>query len=426
METERPAHRPNAAAIIAEYNPFHLGHAYQIREARRLSGADYIIIIMSGCFVQRGGPALLDKYVRTRLALLGGADLVLELPCAAACGSAPYFAGEAVRILDRLGVVKELWFGSEAGRTEPFLALADLLTREPEAYRQALRRFIRQGDSFPLARRKALEENFSAALFPAGTFELQAFLEAPNNILGLEYCAALNRRHSSIRPRTLKRAGSGYHDRDLSESFSSATALRQRILAGAAKELENQFPPEIWPELQGALLREGCLEDEDFSLPLKCLLLDSSLASLSSYLPEDLARRALNLRGRFLSFSQFTDLLKTRNRTRTSVQRSLLRLLLRIPVLSGENNPEHFSGTLSCRTLTDEGRVRILGFRKTAAPLLSEIKRQSSLALEARPADLPEDAYQIDFRASNLYEAVRSHKARQPFRDEKTRQPVIL
>ena len=267
METERPARRPNAAAIIAEYNPFHLGHAYQIREARRLSGADYIIIIMSGCFVQRGGPALLDKYARTRLALLGGADLVLELPCAAACGSAPYFAGEAVRILDRLGVVKELWFGSEAGRTEPFLALADLLTREPEAYRQALRRFIRQGDSFPLARRKALEENFSAALFPAGTFELQAFLEAPNNILGLEYCAALNRLHSSIRPRTLKRAGSGYHDRELSETFSSATALRQRILAGAAKELESQFPPEIWPELRGALLREGCLEDEDFPCP---------------------------------------------------------------------------------------------------------------------------------------------------------------
>ena len=109
--------------IIAEYNPFHNGHAYQIREIRRRSGADFVVAVMSGDFVQRGTPALLDKYARTRMALLGGADLVLELPCAAACGSAARFAGEAVRILDGLGVVQELWFGSEAGKLEPLAAL---------------------------------------------------------------------------------------------------------------------------------------------------------------------------------------------------------------------------------------------------------------------------------------------------------------
>ena len=135
--------------------------------------------------MQRGGPALLDKYARTRLALLGGADLVLELPCAAACGSAPYFAGEAVRILDRLGVVKELWFGSEAGRTEPFLALADLLTREPEAYRQALRRFIRQGDSFSACQAEGSGgELFRGSFPPRGLSNCRPFWKPPNNILG--------------------------------------------------------------------------------------------------------------------------------------------------------------------------------------------------------------------------------------------------
>ena len=115
--------------IIAEYNPLHRGHEYQIAQARRLTGADYIVVVMSGCFTQRGTPAVLDKYDRTRMALSGGADLVLELPVRFACASAEYFASGAVSVLNRLGCVDYLGFGSECGDTQALISAAALLSR---------------------------------------------------------------------------------------------------------------------------------------------------------------------------------------------------------------------------------------------------------------------------------------------------------
>ena len=246
--------------IIAEYNPFHNGHAYQIREVRKQSGADYIIIVMSGDFVQRGRPALLDKYARARLALLGGADLVLELPCAAASGSAARFAQEAVRILDRLGVVQELWFGSEAGELAPLLEAAAVLAEEPPHFRNALRQSLRQGNSYPLARQKALE----ACSADGEKLAAPELLCLPNNILGIEYCTALKRLRSSVLPRTLKRVGSGYHDRQASGSFASASALRLAVKTGNPEEAERQMPPEVFSAFSRLLSREGWLELNDF------------------------------------------------------------------------------------------------------------------------------------------------------------------
>lgn len=239
--------------IIAEYNPFHNGHAYQIREVRKQSGADYIIIVMSGDFVQRGRPALLDKYARARLALLGGADLVLELPCAAASGSAARFAQEAVRILDRLGVVQELWFGSEAGELAPLLEAAAVLAEEPPHFRNALRQSLRQGNSYPLARQKALE----ACSADGEKLAAPELLCLPNNILGIEYCTALKRLRSSVLPRTLKRVGSGYHDRQASGSFASASALRLAVKTGNPEEAERQMPPEVFSAFSRLLSRRA-------------------------------------------------------------------------------------------------------------------------------------------------------------------------
>ena len=135
-------------AVIAEYNPFHNGHAYQLAKARELTGADYLVVIMSGDFVQRGAPAILDQHDRAELALLGGADLILQLPCHFALGSAQHFARGAVSLLTALGCVDFLCFGSEYGDTAPFLELADVLLHEPEEYRELL-----FGTDFPSRRR---------------------------------------------------------------------------------------------------------------------------------------------------------------------------------------------------------------------------------------------------------------------------------
>ena len=144
--------------IIAEYNPFHKGHEYQIRYAREILGADYIVIAMSGDFVQRGAPALMEKHLRAEMALLGGADLILEMPVQTATASAEGFAAGGVSLLDGLGVVDELCFGSECGDTETLMNIAQILVKEPFEYRKLLQQNLRTGMSFPAARSVTCEK----------------------------------------------------------------------------------------------------------------------------------------------------------------------------------------------------------------------------------------------------------------------------
>ena len=170
------------AGIIAEYNPFHTGHEYQINYIKEKLRTDYVVIAMSGDFVQRGTPALFSKYVRAEMALRSGADLVLELPVSISSASAELFARGGVQLLDGLGVTDILCFGSECGDTD---ALAKILAEEPEAFQDALRRNLKDGMTFPKARSMAL-----SAVFPESE-KYQQLLSSPNNILGIEYCKAI-------------------------------------------------------------------------------------------------------------------------------------------------------------------------------------------------------------------------------------------
>ena len=216
--------------IIAEYNPFHKGHEYQIRYAREILGADYIVVAMSGDFVQRGAPALMEKHLRAEMALLGGADLILEMPVQTATASAEGFAAGGVSLLDGLGVVDELCFGSECGDTETLMNIAQILIKEPFEYRKLLQQNLRTGMSFPAARSSALirymREKATSVhnTFGVSSEHIELILSSPNNILGIEYCKALLRLNSRILPHALLRKGCGYHDTDFSllsdEEFS--------------------------------------------------------------------------------------------------------------------------------------------------------------------------------------------------------------
>ena len=403
------------AAIITEYNPLHAGHAYQLEEVRRRSGADYIIVLMSGDYVQRGCPAIFDKFLRAEMALLCGADLVLELPCACATASAPRFAQAAVALLQGLGVVDQLWFGSEAGQMEPFLALADLLSQEPACYRHPLQAALRSGHSFPKARMLALTACFSEWRLPFATEDdLKAFLAAPNNILGLAYCQALLQARSSIQPRTMHRIGSGYHSFALSKAYSSATAIRQFLLEQKPEVIQDQVPARVYPLIQRACQANSCLQEDDFSLPLRYQLLRETESSLCQYLdlPRDLAHRILRLQNQYASFSQFSLLLKTRNDTLTHIQRALLHVLLGI-------TPQDAAAACA------PAFARILGFR-TCPPLLSAIKKEGSLPLVSKPGNLPPGCYERDLFASHLYESLKAWKSQQPFVHEYSRPLPIL
>ena len=391
--------------IIAEYNPFHQGHAYHLSRARELTGTDRILVVMGGNFMQRGEPAIIDKYTRTEMALRNGADLVLELPAASATGSAEYFAEGAVELLDASGVVNELCFGSELGELEPLEKAAELLLEEPEDYQELLRTELKKGKTFPEARETAL-----SAFLPE-----QNLLASPNNILAIEYIKALKRRKSSIRPLTIQRLGS-YHGEDgqpagaphtvsgnLPESFASASTIRcqlhtlekqivtsceQPAFGSLMTALAKELPPSSFGLLKDVLLADRLVQAEDFSLPLHYRLMQAKEPlEFSVYLDvsEELSRRIYSLRQEFTGWNAFLDLVRTRQYTRSRVSRALLHILLDIrqeEVLP----PTH---------------LRVLGFRREASDLLSEIKKKSRLPLITKAAGHPELSEEI--RISSLY-----------------------
>ena len=391
--------------IIAEYNPFHQGHAYHLSRARELTGADRVLVVMGGNFMQRGEPAIIDKYTRTEMALRNGADLVLELPAASATGSAEYFAEGAVELLDASGVVNELCFGSELGELEPLEKAAELLLEEPEDYQELLRTELKKGKTFPEARETAL-----SAFLPE-----QSLLASPNNILAIEYIKALKQRKSSIRPLTIQRLGS-YHGEDgqpagaphtvsgnLPESFASASTIRcqlhtlekqivtsceQPAFGSLMTALAKELPSSSFGLLKDVLLADRLVHAEDFSLPLHYRLMQAKEPlEFSVYLDvsEELSRRIYSLRQEFTGWNAFLDLVRTRQYTRSRVSRALLHILLDIrqeEVLP----PTH---------------LRVLGFRREASDLLSEIKKKSRLPLITKAAGHPELSEEI--RISSLY-----------------------
>ena len=189
--------------IVAEYNPFHNGHKYLLTESARKTGADYTVVVMSGDFVQRGAPAITDKFSRAQMALACGADLVLELPALYAAASAEFFAEGAVALFNGLNVVTDLCFGSECGDVSILRQIAEILAEEPEAYSLSLKQYLRQGLSYPNARNEALIQNYPFLGHHKNVFS------SPNNILGIEYIKAILRSGSSLHPVTVLRTGAG-------------------------------------------------------------------------------------------------------------------------------------------------------------------------------------------------------------------------
>lgn len=178
--------------LITEYNPFHNGHLYHMQKAKEITGADSVIAVMSGNYVQRGAPAIMPKHLRAEMALEAGIPLVLELPVCYASGSAEYFADGAISLFEKLGCIDSICFGSECGDYYLLEKVAHVTADEPEAYKQTLQDALKQGLSFPLARQAALKAYFQDP-------SLDDILEQPNNILGIEYIKALYLRKKSHR-----------------------------------------------------------------------------------------------------------------------------------------------------------------------------------------------------------------------------------
>lgn len=419
--------------LITEYNPFHNGHLYHIRKAKEITGADYVIVVMSGNFVQRGAPAIMPKHIRAEVALAAGVPLVLELPVCFAAGSAEYFAQGAVSLLGSLGCVDSICFGSECGDFALLEKIARVTADEPEEYKLLLKEYMAKGHSFPSARQQALEKYLGE--------NVREILEQPNNILGIEYIKALCKTHSSMKAYTIKRIVSDYHEDSLNGGYSSASAIR-KLLAHAGRSLrleedgmfdepglsevlarlETEVPAECIRFLEETHYTRYPIYENDFSAILKYRLLTETRETLTEYVDvnTEIANRILNHLNQFITIDQFCNLLKTKDTTYARVSRCLFHILLNIK----DADMELFQKSGYAQY------ARVLGFRKDGRKLLSVIKKQSSIPLVTKLlrqealSDAGQRMMEQDIFAANLYESIVTDKYKQPFLNEYKQQVV--
>ena len=386
--------------LITEYNPFHAGHLYHMQQARELTGADYCVVLMSGNFVQRGEPAIFDKYLRTKTALLAGADLVLEIPAAFSTASAHEFAAYGVALLSAIGV-DAVVFGSECGQIEILKQAAYALNHESAEFQERLRKGLKAGLTYPQARAKALEMEDTWA----------SVLTSPNNILGIEYLRAAEDLHSPMEFYTISRKGSGYHEDTLADaSFPSASAIRGIIRNSLSKDkdlldiLASHLPAVTHPAYTGAVP----VFVDDFSELLDAAVLQLQATFSIADLSPELAARLAKPPYFPLSFEERIQALKTRQLTYTRVSRALLHLVLGM-------REEDIS------RWKEEGYAlyaRILGFRRQSSPLLSCLHKKSSIPLITKMADAAQNLspsalalLEQEVYASHLYQTVRMKRS---------------
>jgi predicted nucleotidyltransferase len=400
--------------IVAEYNPFHNGHKYHIEETRRQTNADYVVVIMSGDFTQRGTPAIVDKYTRTEMALKNGADLVIELPTIFSCASAEYFSSGAISILNGLGIIDLLSFGSESGDIKHLTELATFLLNESDDFSEKLMSFQKKGYTYPLARSLALESTLP------GFSTYSDILNHPNNILGMEYCKSIQKIQSTIKPFSIIRKGNSYHQYQLANNFSSARAIRQSIKStNNLTHIKSQVPETVYSILKKDFNTKFPIFKNDISLLLKYKLLLGEDLGYANYfdLSNDFSDRIQNHLHEYTDFDEFCTLLNSKQITYSRISRGLLHILLNITKqdIKIAENPENLY-------------ARMLGFKESACPLLKEIKDKGTIPFISKLADaensLTTQGYQLlkkDVFASHLYESLKADKLGTSMTNEFTR-----
>ncbi len=402
----------NALGIIAEYNPFHKGHEYHLKESKRITNADCVIVVMSGNFVQRGEPALMDKYTRAQMALRNGADLVIELPVISACSSAQYFAKGSIAILNMLNVT-HLCFGSESGDITHFNTISDLICDNKKLLDDFIQCAVTTGISYPLARSKGLEHLLS--LMPATQNDTNFYsdlIKQSNNILALEYLLEIKQQNSNIIPVTIKRQGSNYNDTELSGAFSSASSIRNKIL-NTQFIPENSIPKNVFSQMCDYENNHHFVGINDFTDIIKFILLEISAGSSCARirtniadLPEYLLNKLIKSAEKSNSISELIENVKSKDLTYTRISRALMHLLLNITY-----DDYHDFNLAPCKYL------RILGLNDTGAQYLSSVKKTISCPIITKPADY-KDILEKDIYASNIYNMVANKYCKEPLKND--------
>ena len=357
--------------IIAEYNIFHNGHKYQIDEVKKTS--DAVVAVMSGSFVQRGDVAITDKWSRAKMALMCGADLVLELPTCYTLNAAPNFATGGVNTLNELGVVDSIEFGSESGNIDALLKAAELMKNESKEISEKIKKYVSDGMSYP----SALSKAYGGIIDPS-------LLSEPNNILSIEYIRALIKSNSKIKPFTIERSGASHHDTQITENIASASKIRDMISNG--ENIDNLIPYN--------------LSDIGCSLPYSASTLDSAVISKLrlassdklkniSEMAEGLENRLIQSAMEYDNIASLAEAAKSKRYTLSKIRRIIMNTLLDFTADIYKPQPDY---------------IRVLGMNETGMAVLKQAKEQCTVPIITKTADYKENSKQfaLDVRATDI------------------------
>jgi predicted nucleotidyltransferase len=401
-----------AVGLITEYNPMHNGHLYHLKEAKNMTKADVVLAVMSGDFVQRGEPAIIDKYSRCKAAIDAGVNLVIELPVYYALNSAEGFADGAVKILHEL-FADSFVFGSECGDLDSLSKAAQIITDEPEEYRTQLKDALANGLSFPIARQQALSTCLGC--------DMASLLTSPNNTLGIEYLKSVYKHSYTIKPHTIKRMGTGYNEEAIKnkEDLPSASAIRSILNQKDNNTLLNALLPETMHQLLVTANHQSCpVLLNDFTpllhYKMECIFhlcgkeKERISAQLCTYVDinTELANRIIDCFDDKLTFNELAMKIKSRQYTYTRICRCLLHILLDITKLQMNK----YDGN-------DVPYLRVLGFDAIGQKYLNHIKKKCSVPLITKTADY-KDLLSDDIHAASIYRQVVFQKFHYSLEDE--------
>lgn len=400
-----------AAGLITEYNPMHKGHLYHLQKAKEFTGADTLVAVMSGDYVQRGEPAIFDKFTRAEAAVNAGVNLVVELPAKSALSSAEHFAKDSVFLLSCLKV-SDIVFGSECGDIQLLNKIAAVLhiadkpspTSQKDRlistqYNHSVQKLAKNGVSYAKAREQAITDILGSAY--------GILLKEPNNILGIEYCRAILSNHAAITPYTVKRVGNGYNDNCCNSDMPSAAAIRKKIITCSQEPFItcNDYSGLLTYKMAQLLYHSG-YHKKNFYHQIK------DVPDMNEAIANRIFNETSKNAGHFLHFDTFAQNIKPKQYTLSRIKRILMRILLDCDVVSG-NTPK------------DKDYIRILGFDQNGKEYLSWLKKQHiNIPIVTKAADYQNLMYN-NLHASDIYSQILHQKYNIAVKNDVARTPYI-
>lgn len=402
----------NVVGLVVEYNPLHNGHLYHYLKSKEVTNADAVVIVMSGNFLQRGEPALVNKWARTQMALDMGVDLVIELPYVYSTAQAQHFAFGAVSLLHQLRFVTHICFGSESGHIDDIKTVAEKLWQEPQSFQAHLKQYIQEGVSYPRAYGQALKhlllhENLDPTLF-----------ERPNNILGLHYIMALHRLNSTIQPSTIKREKADYHQQNVTDTqIASATALRKLLFETDTPQWDNIEP--FVPNTTLNVLKDeynrgrGPVNWEHYFDYVRHLLIAQSVDQLQQIyeMEEGIEYRFKQVAMQATSILNLIEGVKSKRYTWNRIQRMILHTFTQYDKASSQLlNLDKGPSYLRLLGFSEKGRQLLNKYKKQLTiPLITQIKKNhpAMLSWDIQASRLHALAYDSNIRLDAIHREIK-------------------